>query len=287
MHINNIDKYIEREMINSKCGEPDCEPPWDFSYETPTIYGNWRYKKLLQYTFINSFKEHYYPDENQTELDPAWIAKVYYTEQMHHDGITLFRCPESKTGKPIKRIKRKEKKVMEKKCIMVTGHRPEKLPGGYNLDSPANKLLEESLYRILRKAQPTSVISGMALGVDQIFVRAALRLKAELPTLHIIAAVPCKGQELVWKNPTTQKIYHDLLAQCDTVKVLSETYTYSCMKDRNNWMVAKCTSAIAVYDGSAGGTQHAVNALKTAKKNILIIHPRTGKLTPVNSKGAK
>lgn len=173
------------------------------------------------------------------------------------------------------------------KSIMVTGHRPDKLPGGYNLESAPNKALEETLYRILRKAQPTSVISGMALGVDQIFVKAAIRLKAELPTLHIIAAVPCKGQELVWKNSKTQEIYRDLLAQCDTVKVLSETYTNTCMKERNQWMVDKCTSAIAVYDGTYGGTQHAVNALKTAKKNILVIHPQTGKLTPIVAKGER
>ena len=172
------------------------------------------------------------------------------------------------------------------KSIMVTGHRPGKLPGGYNLESAPNKALEETLYRILRKAQPTSVISGMALGVDQIFVKAAIRLKAELPTLHIIAAVPCRNQDCKW-NDKARESYKALLDQCDVVKVLSETYTNTCMKERNQWMVDKCTSAIAVYDGTYGGTQHAVNALKTAKKNILVIHPQTGKLTPIVAKGER
>lgn len=166
------------------------------------------------------------------------------------------------------------------KSIMVTGHRPNKLPGGYNLESPANKLLEESLYKILRKAQPTSVITGMALGVDQIFLKAAIRVKAEQPKLHIIAAIPCKGQESLWPKES-QTIYNELLTHCDTVKILSDAYTLQCMHTRNQWMVDHCTSAIAVYDGTSGGTQNAVNKLITVKKTVLIIHPQTGAVSVI------
>lgn len=290
MYIDNIDKYVERQMINEKCGEPDCDPPWDFSYETPEplppVYVPWRTRTLAFRNYINSFKVIWMPEDTGTENEPtpAWINKRYYKQFTHSFGCSIHRCEESPLGKPIKRIG-KEKKVMEKKCIMVTGHRPDKLPGGYNLESPANKLLEESLYRILRKAQPTSVITGMALGVDQIFLTAALRLR-QTQELHIIAAVPCLGQERIWPIKA-QGIYAAMLDKCDTVKILSKEYTRNCMCERNQWMVDKCTSAIAVYDGSAGGTQDAVNKLKTAKKNILVIHPQTGKLTPIVAKGAK
>ena len=167
------------------------------------------------------------------------------------------------------------------KSIMITGHRPNKLPGGYNLESPANKQLENYLYKILCKAEPTSIITGMALGVDQIYLKAAIRYKADKnPNLKIIAAVPCKGQEKIWPE-ASQKLYRELLAQCDVVKVLSEKYTNQCMLDRNQWMVDHCTSAIAIYDGSPGGTRHAVNALRTAKKTVVIIDPKTGKTTVV------
>lgn len=170
------------------------------------------------------------------------------------------------------------------KSIMITGHRPNKLPGGYNLESPANKALEDVLYKLITASKPTSVITGMALGVDQLYFRAAIRAKKELPELKIIAAVPCRGQEKQWPEKA-QNYYHTLLKQADVVKVIADSYTNTCMKERNQWMVKHCTGAIAVYDGSSGGTCHAVNALMTAKKPIVIIHPQTGVIKTV--KGGK
>ena len=165
---------------------------------------------------------------------------------------------------------------------MITGHRPNKLPGGYNLESPKNKLLEDTLYKILCKAQPTSIITGMALGVDQIYLKAAIRYKEIDPRVNIIAAVPCRDQATGagWPDASV-KLYNDLLSKCNTVKVLSEKYTSSCMKERNQWMVDHCTSAIAIYDGTSGGTQNAINLLRAAKKTVLIIHPQSGKTTVV------
>ena len=168
---------------------------------------------------------------------------------------------------------------------MITGHRPHKLPGGYDMNSAENQLLEETLYKILCKAQPTSIISGMALGVDQIYVKAALRYKEINPEMKIIAAVPCPEQDNKWPD-ASKKLYRELLAQCDAVKTISPKYTYNCMKDRNQWMVDHCSSAIAVYDGTSGGTQDAINKLCTAKKTVLVIHPVTGK-TSVIMKGEK
>jgi uncharacterized phage-like protein YoqJ len=277
----NIDKEYERMLINSKCGEPETDYedgcPWDDAPDIDgalPIYVPWRERTLTYCTYINSFKVFHYGPDSENEPEPAWINKRYFNELTHDYGCHLHRCEETPLGKPIKRIKRKETKQV--KSIMITGHRPNKLPGGYNMESAPNKLLEESLYKILCKAQPTSVITGMAIGVDQIFLKAAIRYKEIDPRVNIIAAVPCKGQESLWPQES-QKIYHELLSHCNTVKILSDAYTLECMKARNKWMVEHCTSAIAVYDGSSGGTQHAVNQLCTAKKTVLVIHPVTGK----------
>jgi uncharacterized phage-like protein YoqJ len=277
-------KELERRLHDEKCDLPEqdlgYEPPWDETddphWNGDSIYIPWRTRKLSDHHFINSFKAQYMHDENQYELEPHWIPYSQLDENDHNMGMSMYRCKEALFGKPPKRIKRKETKQV--KSIMITGHRPNKLPGGYNMESAPNKLLEETLYKILCKAQPTSIITGMALGVDQIFLKAAIRYKEIDPRVNLIAAVPCKDQATGagWPDASV-KLYNDLLAQCNTVKVLSEKYTNNCMKERNQWMVDHCTSAIAVYDGTSGGTQHAINLLCKAKKTVLIIHPVTGK----------
>jgi uncharacterized phage-like protein YoqJ len=170
---------------------------------------------------------------------------------------------------------------MEKKSVMVTGHRPNKLPGGYNLESPHNVALRNLFINILAKVQPTSCITGMALGVDQIFALAVIEHKKTYPDCKLIAAIPCPEQACKWPLPS-QKLYLEILAKCDYSKYISEKYDNSCMKVRNNWMVKQCTSAIAVYDGSPGGTMHAVNALMSAKKPVLVINPTTGQKSVLN-----
>jgi uncharacterized phage-like protein YoqJ len=255
--------------------EPDA-PPWAVDNSPAS-------RTLTSRTFINSFKLVYYYEENQNEPVPAWINKKYFKDWDHSMGCQMYRCAEMPLGKPIKRIKRKEKK-MEKKCIMVTGHRPDKLPGGYNLESPHNVALRNLFINILEKTQPTSCITGMALGVDQIFALAVLKHKEKYPTCKLIAAVPCPEQSDIWKNKATVALYKDILSKCDYVKMVSPKYDNMCMKVRNLWMIKNCTSAIAIFDGSPGGTSHAVNQLKTAKIPTLIINPTTGERSVENKR---
>jgi uncharacterized phage-like protein YoqJ len=171
----------------------------------------------------------------------------------------------------------------EKKVIMITGHRPNKLPGKYNLESPPNKALFNLLVNILEKTQPTSCITGMALGVDQIFALAVIEHKIKYPECKLIAAIPCPEQPTKWPA-VSQNLYKEILSKCDYAKYVSAKYDDLCMKTRNLWMVKNCTSAIAIFDGTPGGTSHAVNALKTAKIPTLVINPNTGEKTVLNKR---
>lgn len=254
-------------------------PPWKTDNSPAS-------RTLTSRTFVNSFKIIWQPEDTGTEHEPtpAWINKTHFKQFTHDFGCSIYRCEEMPLGKPIKRIKRKEKKTMEKKCIMVTGHRPDKLPGGYNLESPHNIALRNLFINILEKTQPTSCITGMALGVDQIFALAVLKHKEKFPECKLIAAVPCPEQSDIWKNQATVALYKDILSKCDYVKMVSPKYDNMCMKVRNLWMIKNCTSAIAIYDGSPGGTSHAVNQLKTAKIPTLIINPTTGERSVENKR---
>jgi uncharacterized phage-like protein YoqJ len=133
----------------------------------------------------------------------------------------------------------------------ATGHRPGKL-GGY---SPAvaarlDRLAEEYL-SIMR---PDRVISGMALGWDQAWTRAAVRLG-----IPFDAAVPFEGQESAWPS-TSQADYRALLTHATRVSVISPPgYAAWKMQKRDQWMVDKCTRLVALWDGTPGGTKNCID----------------------------
>ena len=83
--------------------------------------------------------------------------------------------------------------------IAITGHRPNKLWNDYDLTSPQIAALEIVITNILLriyKDYPLSgiaCISGMALGIDTLFAKIAI--KQGFP---LIAAIPCKGQDAKW-----------------------------------------------------------------------------------------
>ena len=161
--------------------------------------------------------------------------------------------------------------------ISVTGHRPDRLVGGYELDSESNIILFTELYKILRfnlqdKGHIT-VHSGMALGVDTIFALAAIQLKDEFPTkVKIVAEIPCRGQEARWPLES-RELYQDLIALVDEQKVYQHLYTKSCMFERNRGMVKASDLVIAVYDGSKkGGTYHAVSVAEKQGKDIYLLN---------------
>ena len=159
--------------------------------------------------------------------------------------------------------------------ISVTGHRPNRL-FGYDWKNKGNVALSNRIESVLKETLAEAekqgykkfrVVTGMALGADQMFTANALRI-ASAPVYHgklkVEAAVPCKDQEKQWPE-ASQKIYNVLLKQCDDVTMVSDKpYTPKAMQDRNEYMVDKANIVLSVYDGySKGGTG---NCIEYAKK---------------------
>ena len=95
-------------------------------------------------------------------------------------------------------------------------------------------------------------ISGMALGVDQLFGLVALKLRNEGRPIRLTAAIPCVGQEKPWKS---KEYWQRLVDSADEVVYVSrQPYTPSCMQLRNKWMVDRADEVLAVWNGSSGGT---------------------------------
>ena len=145
--------------------------------------------------------------------------------------------------------------------VCFTGHRPQKLPCGFNEDHPVSLRIKSQLRRlivgIIEKKNATKFISGMAIGVDQWAAEIVLELKEEYPNITLEAAVPCKNQTASW-NVKNKERYERLLSHCDIVTMLQEQYTADCMQKRNEYMVQKADYIIAVWNGKASGTGNTI-----------------------------
>lgn len=159
------------------------------------------------------------------------------------------------------------------KTVCFTGRRPGKLPWGYNEADPRCIRLKETLAEKIKDAienGATHFISGMALGVDMWAAELVISLKKSGMEITLEAAIPHKGQEAKWSLQNRQR-YNSILKDCDLVTCLSEKYTYSCMMQRNKYMVDKSDKVIAVLDDFTGGTGKTVLYARSKKRDIDII----------------
>ena len=140
--------------------------------------------------------------------------------------------------------------------LAVTGHRPQKL-GGFRTPNPYQVHVVGLLKTALLTYQPSLLITGMALGVDQWAAELCLTLG-----IPFFAAIPFHGQEGTWP-PKAQATYQWLLSRAAGVHVVCPgDYSPAKMHARNDWMVQRCQILVAVWDGSEGGTSACVAKAK-------------------------
>jgi uncharacterized phage-like protein YoqJ len=161
--------------------------------------------------------------------------------------------------------------------ICATGHRPDKLPGGYDIYSAENANLIRKMQEVLLSYYnihgALHCITGMALGIDQLFAIACIGLK-QMYNLNITieAAVPCIGQESKWPA-NSQALYNSLLETMDSVYYVTQApYSAGCMELRNEYMVDNSDLVLAYFDGSKGGTKNCVDYAKEQDKEIINIY---------------
>jgi uncharacterized phage-like protein YoqJ len=165
----------------------------------------------------------------------------------------------------------------KKNTCCFTGHRPQKLPWGYDEeweDCVKLKLKLACEIEAMRKKGVTTFISGMAVGVDMWAAEIVLDLKSAYPqdTIKLIAAIPYEGQANKWSVEYRER-YFDILAQADQEVIFQEHYTKSCMHERNRFMVDNSAYMIAVFNGDKGGTANTLHYAESKGLNIVIINP--------------
>lgn len=145
------------------------------------------------------------------------------------------------------------------KVLSGTGHRPQKLNQEFELKGPYCSYIRQEMQKCFDLLKPAKVISGMALGYDQLL--AIFALEQGIP---VLAAVPCDNQEKVWPKKSQDR-YHQILANrlVTTYIVCPGPYHPGTMQVRNEWMCNHSNLLLACWDGSSGGT---ANCIKYARK---------------------
>jgi len=158
--------------------------------------------------------------------------------------------------------------------VAVTGHRPSKLNKEYNLSGPCSDYIRAELKQSLLRLLPIKqAISGMALGVDQLFVQVAIELN-----IPVLAAVPCYEQESKWPTSSKNLYYRLLNNPLVTQHIVTPTrYTPEVMQIRNEYMVDHCDILLAVFNGTRGGTANCIRYAQSIGKKIEIIDPEKWK----------
>ena len=154
--------------------------------------------------------------------------------------------------------------------LMITGHRPDKL-GGYGMDSATVAHVEKELRKIVSALDPATdtAISGMAQGADQLFVKICFEFG-----IRVSAYIPFTGQDSRWPKKA-QDEYRALLRRCETVTTCTPHASKDAFNLRNALMIRAADAAIAVWDGSRGGTGNTVSMLRLADVPCEIIQTRT------------
>lgn len=163
----------------------------------------------------------------------------------------------------------------ESRTCCFTGHRPDKLPWGMDERDPRCTALKRSLERELEALYRNGFrhfISGMAMGCDLYFAEAVLALREKYPDLTLEGAVPCPTQAQRWPAGIRRR-WRDILDRCDLETVVQQHYDRWCMLRRDRYMVDRSAAVLAVFDGTAGGTQYTLNYAMDHHREILLLDP--------------
>ena len=142
-----------------------------------------------------------------------------------------------------------------------TGHRPAKLPRGFDETDARCLHLKARIADALEAAYESGYrhfICGMALGCDLYFCEAALALRERRPGVTVEAVIPCEEQAARWRERDRER-WFSLVERCDGETMVQRQYDRGCMLRRNRYMVDHSALLIAVYDGMLGGTMYTLS----------------------------
>ncbi len=141
-----------------------------------------------------------------------------------------------------------------------TGHRPQKLPFGFDEMDPDCMALKQRLSETIAELAEqgyTHFLSGGALGVDTWAAEAVLLLRYRNPGILLEMVSPFDSQAARWSRKDRER--HDrLFALADIVTATGHSFTPGCLQRRNRYLVDNADLLLAATAGVRGGTEQTI-----------------------------
>ena len=119
-------------------------------------------------------------------------------------------------------------------------------------------------------------ITGGALGFDTYAAKEVLRFRMSHPDVSLILFLPCLDQDAGW-SIRQKDSYEYVLQSADEVKYISESYTKTCMKRRNQAMAEECDLMIAYVSRDYSGAAQTMRMALSLGKESYNLYPRLEK----------
>lgn len=154
------------------------------------------------------------------------------------------------------------------RSICFTGHR-------HIARTELPALLKE-LRRVLETAIPQGFVdfyAGGALGWDTYCAQTVLDLREEYPGIALHLVLPCSRGEQTARWTEAQKAAYDcIFREADSCEFVSEEYTKSCMRLRNQRLVELADCCICYCSDPAGRSGTAQTVRMAKQKGIPVIN---------------
>ncbi|MBQ7383544.1 MAG: DUF1273 family protein [Clostridia bacterium] len=145
-----------------------------------------------------------------------------------------------------------------------TGHR--KIPDNHIMRLP--ELLDAELERLI-VGGVTVFRGGGALGFDTLAELKALEKRNKYGFIRLELILPCRDQTKGW-SARNKEIFDYISKMADKVEYVTDTYTRTCMHERNRRLVSGSDFCVAYCDSDTGGTAYTCNYAK--KQGVEVIN---------------
>ena len=153
--------------------------------------------------------------------------------------------------------------MIEKTCCF-TGHR--------SIPPQAYGKIRKKLRQVMEELIGKGVIyygCGGAIGFDLLAAETVLEMKAQYPQIRLIMVYPCRNQTAYWSGEAVDR-YNAIQKACDKYVYVSQTYTSTCMHQRNRYLVEHSGYCICYLTKPSGGTAFTVQYAR--EKGLTVVN---------------
>ena len=130
------------------------------------------------------------------------------------------------------------------------------------------ELLDAELDRLI-VAGVNTFRGGGAIGFDTLAELKVIEKKKQYGFIKLELILPCKDQTKKW-GERDRTIYEYIASEADAIRYITDTYTSTCMHERNRGLVNGSDFCMTYFSHAQGGTAYTVDYAK--KHNVDVIN---------------